>query len=64
MLMPPDRWVEAKTNQGWGIVALVVGLAIVCIVAVTVVHNRTHKDPTDVSWHGVGGGTSKQAAGH
>jgi hypothetical protein len=61
MQVPPDRWVEAKTNQGWGIAALVVGLAVVCIVAVTIIHNRTYRSPNDVRFHGVGSGPASAA---
>jgi len=54
MRVPPDTWVEAKTNEGWGIAAGVVGLAVLCIVMATVVHQRTYRHPTDVTWHATG----------
>jgi hypothetical protein len=41
------RYVPAKTNQGWSIAALVFALAAACIVAVTIIHKRTYKHPTD-----------------
>jgi hypothetical protein len=41
------RYVPAKTNGGWAIVALVFALAAACIVGVTVIHKRTYKHPTD-----------------
>ncbi len=50
----PDRWVEAKTNEGWGIAAMVVALAVACAVFAFVVHQRTYKHPTDVRWHAAG----------
>ncbi len=54
------RHVPAKTNEGWGVVGLVVVLAIVCIVSVTMIYQRTYKNPTDPTWRS-GGGTK---AGH
>lgn len=41
------RHVPAKTNEGWSVVALVALLAAACIAAVTVIHKRTYKHPTD-----------------
>lgn len=64
MHVTPERWVEAKTNQGWGIAALVVGLAILCIVGATVMHKRTYKSPNDVTFHGIGGGSGARPAAH
>jgi hypothetical protein len=40
-------YVPAKTNEGWGVVGLVVLLTAACIVAVTMIHQRTYKHPTD-----------------
>jgi hypothetical protein len=39
--------VPAKTNEGWGVAGLVVLLTAACIVAVTIIHQRTYKNPTD-----------------
>ena len=39
-------------------VGVVVALAIACIVAVTVIHQRTYKHPADPTWHAVGGGNN------
>lgn len=41
------RYVPARTNDGWPIAALVFALAAACIVAVTVIHKKTYKHPTD-----------------
>lgn len=41
------RYVPAKTNQGWPVVGLITLLTAALIVAVTVIHNRTYKHPTD-----------------
>lgn len=41
------RYVPARTNDGWGVVGLVVLLTAACIVSVTMIHNRTYKHPTD-----------------
>lgn len=41
------RHVPARTNEGWGVAALVVLLAIGCAVGATVIHKRTYKHPTD-----------------
>ena len=49
-----DRYVPANTNAGWGIAALIVGLAVVCIVTATVIHKKTYKHPSDPTWHAVG----------
>ena len=48
-----DRYVPADTNGGWGIAAGVIALAVALIVAVTIIHKRTYKPPTDPSWHGI-----------
>jgi hypothetical protein len=45
-----DRYVPADTNGGWGIAAGVVMLAVLLIVAVTMIHKRTYKHPTNVTW--------------
>jgi len=49
-----DRYVPANTNSGWGFGALIVLLALACIVTATVIHKKTYKHPTDVTWHGKG----------
>lgn len=54
-----DRYVPADTNGGWGIAAGIVALAVVLIIAVTIIHQRTYRHPTTVTWHAKG-----QAAGH
>ena len=54
------RYVPARTNDGWGVVGLVVLLTAACIVTVTVIHNRTYKPPTDPTWQS----STKKAAEH
>jgi hypothetical protein len=51
-----DRYVPADTNQGWGIAAGVLLFTALLIVGVTIIHKRTYKHPTDVTWHGKGSG--------
>lgn len=49
-----DRYVPARTNEGWGAAALTVGLAVALVIGATVVHNRTYRPPTDPSWRAAG----------
>ena len=49
-----DRYVPANTNGGWGVATGIILLALACIVTATVVHKRTYRHPTDVTWHGRG----------
>jgi len=49
-----DRYVKADVNGGWPIAAGVVALALALIVMVFVIHERTYKHPTDVTWHARG----------
>ncbi len=56
------RYVPAKTNEGWPIVGLVALLTAALIVSVTIIHKRTYKQPTDPTWHAIGGGTKAPAA--
>lgn len=49
------RHVPAKTNQGWPVVGLIALLTFSLIAAVVVIHQRTYKQPTDPTWHAVGG---------
>ena len=52
--MHEDRYVPANTNGGWPIAAGVVALAVACIITAYVIHERTYKHPTDVTWHATG----------
>lgn len=45
-----DRYIPARTNDGWGVAAVVIGLVVVCILVATYVHKKTYKHPTDVTW--------------
>jgi len=49
-----DRYVPANTNGGWGFAAMIVLLALVCITTATIIHKKTYRHPTDVTWHGIG----------
>lgn len=58
-----DRFVPARTNEGWPVVGLVLLLAAACIVSVTVIHKRTYKHPTDPTWQASSKAAHKEA-GH
>jgi hypothetical protein len=45
-----DRYIEAKTNEGWGFASLIILLAIACIGMATYIHNTTYKSPNDVTF--------------
>lgn len=49
-----DKYVPADTNGGWPIAMAVVALAAALIVMVVVIHKKTYKSPTDVTYHAVG----------
>jgi hypothetical protein len=49
-----DRYIPAKTNGGWGVAGLVVALAVALSIGAGVIHYKTYKHPTDVTWHAVG----------
>lgn len=54
-MMHVDRYVPAKTNQGWPVVGLIVAITTAIIVMVIVIHQRTYKHPGDPTWHAKGG---------
>ncbi len=54
MVQPSDRHVPADTNAGWGIASGVLLLTAAIIVTVTIIHKRTYRHPTDVTWHSHG----------
>jgi hypothetical protein len=49
-----DRYVPARTNDGWGAAVATVLLALALIAGATVIHKRTYKPPTDPSWRAAG----------
>jgi hypothetical protein len=49
-----DRYIPARTNEGWGAAAATILLALVLAIGATVIHNRTWKQPTDPSWRAAG----------
>jgi hypothetical protein len=56
MAQHTDRYVPADTNGGWGVATGILVLTALIIIAVTYVHKRTYRHPTDVTWHGIGSG--------
>jgi hypothetical protein len=51
-----DRYVPADTNAGWGFATFILLLTAAIIIAATLIHKATYKNPTDVTWHGKGSG--------
>jgi hypothetical protein len=49
-----DRYIPARTNEGWGAAAATILLAVILIIGATVIHNRTYKPPTDPGWRAAG----------
>ena len=45
-----DRYIEAKTNEGWGVASLVVALVVALIATATYIHKTTYKSPNDVTY--------------
>lgn len=59
------RHVPARTNDGWSVAGIVILLAAACIVAVTIIHQRTYKHPTDPTFRAAGAPAPSNAApGH
>ncbi len=50
---PTGRHIPFK-QEGWGIAAFVVFLAVVAASGAAYVHNKTYKHPTDVRFQAVG----------
>ncbi len=55
-----DRYIPARTNEGWGAAAATILLALVLIVGATIIHKRTYKPPTDPSWRATGSAPASQ----
>ena len=48
----PERYVAPNNNaKGWGVAALIVGLALACVIAAFTIHTRTFRDPTNPMGH-------------
>jgi hypothetical protein len=48
----PERYVAPRNNaQGWGVAALIVGLALACVFTAFTIHTRTYRDPTNPMGH-------------
>jgi hypothetical protein len=58
-----DRHIPANNNAGWPIAAGVIALAAACAIGATVIHGKTYRQPTDVTWS-TPNGTPKTDAGH
>lgn len=56
-----DRYVPARTNDGWRAAAATVLLALVLAVSATIIHKRTWKQPTDPTYQAIG---SQSTTGH
>jgi hypothetical protein len=56
-----DRYVPARTNEGWRAAAATVLLALVLAASATIIHKRTWKQPTDPTYHAI---TPRSTAGH
>lgn len=57
-----DRYIPAKTNEGWGVVGIVALLTAACIAWATYEYQTTYKHPTDVKMEAAGAHTP--AVGH
>lgn len=56
---PANRYIPFK-QEGWGIAAFVVFLAVASAATATYVHNKTYKHPTDVRFHAAGATTAAE----
>ncbi len=55
----PDLNRVPLKQEGWGVAAFVVLLAVAVAAGATYVHNATYKDPTDVRFHAKGSGRAE-----
>jgi hypothetical protein len=46
-----DKYVPADTNGGWPVAMGILALTAALIVTVVVIHRKTYKSPTDVTFH-------------
>lgn len=60
----PGRHVPAKTNEGWGVVGLVVLLTALCIAGATWAYQTTYHHPTDVRMRAAGSQAPTGPAAH
>jgi hypothetical protein len=56
-----DRYVPARTNDGWRAAAATVLLALILAVSATIIHKRTWKQPTDAAYQAI---QAQPTAGH
>ena len=56
-----NRRIEGRFNEGWGVAALVVGLAVACAASAWWIHASTYYHPTDLRFEAMGTAT---AGGH
>lgn len=59
-----DRYIPARTNEGWGVVGLVALLTAICIAGATYLYQTTYKHPTDVRMEAAGAQTPAAGAAH
>jgi len=59
-----DRYIPARTNEGWGIAGLVVLLAVLCAAGATYTYQKTHRHPTDLKMEAAGAHTPAVGAAH
>jgi hypothetical protein len=57
-----SRRIEGQHNEGWGIAALVVGLAVACAASAWWIHTSTYHHPTDLRFEAMG--TATAGEGH
>lgn len=55
------RYVPANNNEGWGIAAIIVGIAIAVNVLATWYHFSSYRDARDPTWGGYDGPHSAAA---
>jgi hypothetical protein len=49
-----DRYVPARTNDGWWAAAATVLLALILATSATVIHKRSWKQPSDPTYRAIG----------
>lgn len=59
-----DRYIPARTNEGWGIAGLVALLAILCIAGAAYAYQKTYLHPTDLRMEAAGAHTPAVGGAH
>jgi hypothetical protein len=55
-----DRYVPARTNDGWSAAAATLLLALILITGATIIHKRTWKQPSDPTFRAIGERSASQ----